>query len=282
LTVRLLDGTVIPVSQEDVSLSEIGLSRAAPANSSVYAVRAAERVLDILDVLQGTTNGVTLGELARATKLPKSSVFRYLSTLEARGYVVREGGDAYQLGLALQPLRPRDLALLAAAARPRLEELCDRFGETTNLGVLDSTQVAYLEVVESPRAVRFAARRGGRDPIHSSALGKAIAANLRDGEVRRILAVEGMPGRTARTITDPERFLRELEAVRARGHATDNGENEEGGSCVGVSLAGGRLPAALSLSAPTARLEADQVEEVAAALRRAARLIAGEVGRLHA
>jgi IclR family transcriptional regulator, acetate operon repressor len=251
----------------------------ARSNSSLYAVRAAERVLDILDVLQGASDGVTLGELARAAKLPKSSAFRYLTTLEARGYVVRDDGDAYRLGLALQRLRPRDLALLAAVARPRLEELSDRFGETTNLGVLDSTRVAYLEVVESPRAVRFAARRGGRDPIHSSALGKAIAASLRDEEVRRILAVEGMPARTARTITDPERFLRELEAVRARGHATDNGENEEGGSCVGVFLAGCRLPAALSLSAPTARLQAEQMEEVAAALRRAARLIADEAER---
>jgi IclR family transcriptional regulator, acetate operon repressor len=272
-------GTVIPVFQEGVPLRETTLSRAAQTNSPMYAIRAAERVLDILDVLQGTSDGVTLGELARATKLPKSSAFRYLTTLEARGYVARDGGDAYRLGLALQPLRPRDLALLAAAARPHLEELCDRFGETTNLGVLDSTRVAYLEVVESPRAVRFAARRGGRDPIHSSALGKAIAANLREEEVRRILAVEGMPARTANTITDPERFLRELEVVRARGHATDNGENEEGGSCVGVALAGCRLPAALSLSAPTARLQASQVEEVAAALRRAARLIAAEVER---
>jgi IclR family acetate operon transcriptional repressor len=279
LTVRSPGGTVIPAFRKDVSLHETSLPRSTQANSSMYAVRAAERVLDILDVLQGASDGVSLGELARAAKLPKSSAFRYLTTLEARGYVVRDDGDAYRLGLALQRLRPRDLALLAAAARPHLEELCDRFGETTNLGVLDSTRVAYLEVVESPRAVRFAARRGGRDPIHSSALGKAIAANLRDEEVRRILAVEGMPARTARTITDPERFLRELEGVRARGHATDNGENEEGGSCVGVSLAGCRLPAALSLSAPSARLRAAQVEEMAAALRRAARLIAGEVER---
>jgi IclR family transcriptional regulator, acetate operon repressor len=260
-------------------LRETKVSRSAQASSSLYAVRAAERVLDILDVLQGAAGGVTLGELARAAKLPKSSAFRYLTTLEARGYVVRDDGEAYRLGLALQRLRPRDLALLAAAARPHLEELSDRFGETTNLGVLDSTRVAYLEVVESPRAVRFAARRGGRDPIHSSALGKAIAANLHDEEVRRILAVEGMPARTAHTITDPERFLHELEAVRARGHATDHGENEEGGSCVGVFLAGCRLPTALSLSAPTARLQAEQIGEVAAALRRAARLVADEAER---
>jgi len=91
-----------------------------------------------------------------------------------------------------------------------------------------------------------------------------------------------MPARTARTITDPEQFLRELETVRAVGHATDSGENEEGGSCVGVDLAGCRLPAALSLSAPSARLEAGQVQEVAAALRRAARLVADEVERADA
>jgi IclR family transcriptional regulator, acetate operon repressor len=246
---------------------------------SPYAIRAVDRVLDILDFLQGANGGVALGDLSQAAGLPKSSAFRYLATLESRGYVVRDtDGESYRLGLAFRPMRPRDLSLLAAIARPRMEELCRRFEETINLGVLDGNRVAYLEMVESPRAMRFAARPGHRDPIHSSALGKALAGRLAEAEVRRILAVEGMPGLTERTITEPDSYLRELADVRAQGFALDNGENEDGGRCVGVALPE-PLPAALSLSAPAARFPSDRVAEVAAALRRASEEIAAEVPR---
>lgn len=238
--------------------------------------------MDILDFLQGASGSVSLGDLSSAAGLPKSSAFRYLATLEARGYVVRDtDGESYRLGLAFRPMRPRDLALLAAIARPRMEELCRRFEETINLGVLDGNRVAYLEMFESPRAMRFAARPGHRDPIHSSALGKALASRLGGAEVRRILAVEGMPRLTAQTITDPDRYEQELADVRTQGYALDNGENEDGGRCVGVTLPD-PLPAALSLSAPAARFPSDRVSEVAAALRRAADEIAAEVGRARA
>lgn len=253
-----------------------------PPPSSPYAIRAVDRVLDILDFLQGAGASVSLGDLSHAAGLPKSSAFRYLATLEARGYVVRDAdGESYRLGLAFRPLRPRDLALLAAVARPRMEELCRRFEETINLGVLDGNRVAYLEMIESPRAMRFAARPGHRDPIHSSALGKALAGRLAGAEVVRMLAVEGMPDLTERTITEPERYLEELADVQAQGYALDNGENEDGGRCVGVPLPN-PLPAAISLSAPASRFPSERVGEVAAALRGAADQIAADVARARA
>jgi len=237
------------------------------------------RVLDVLDILHGSAEGVSLAEVARATGLPRSSAFRYLATLEAHGYVERDGADgAYRLGLAFPPLKARHLDALAARARPYLEELRDTFQETINLGVLDAGRAAYLEIVESPLAMRFAARRGDRDPLHSTALGKAIASQLPDEQVRRILAVEGMPQLTSRTITDPGELLRELERVRVRGFAVDNGENEEGGRCVAVPVARSRVPAAISLSAPAVRFSLDRAEEVAAELRGAATRLAAELG----
>lgn len=244
-----------------------------------YAVRAVLRVLDILDVLQRSDGGVPLPTLAAAAGLPKSSAFRYLATLEARGYVERDAATGhYRAAPRAFPSPPRHLEVLAATARPLLTALRDRFGETINLGVLEGHRVAYLEIVESPRAMRFAARVGDRDPIHSTALGKAIASLLPDRQVRAILAVEGMPQRTSRTITDPRAFLREVEGVRARGYAVDNGENEEDGRCIAVPVPGARVPAAISLSAPAARFSLDGVEGVAEALRETAARLAGESG----
>jgi IclR family transcriptional regulator, acetate operon repressor len=233
-------------------------------------------VLDVLDVLRARPRGASLSQIAKAAGLPRSSVFRYLATLEARGYVERAGGNGvYRRGLVFSGGGPR-LRALSAAARPLLEALRDRFQETINLGVLDGNSVAYLEVLESPMAIRFAARPGIPDHVHSTALGKALAAQLPDDDVRRILVAEGMAAITSRTITDPDEFLRQLVSVRRNGFAVDNGENEEHGGCVAVAITGVDVPAAISLSAPTARLSPARIDEIAAALRETAARIAGE------
>ncbi|MGH8937100.1 MAG: IclR family transcriptional regulator [Acidimicrobiia bacterium] len=246
-------------------------------SESPYEVRAVVRALDVLDALQEAPDGATLQELAERAGLPKSSAFRYLSTLEARGYVERDSSNGtYRFGRALLPARTLHLDVLATRARPILEALRDRFEETVNLGVLEGNRVAYLVILESPRAMRFAARAGDRDPLHSTALGKAIASLLDEEVVRTILAAEGMPQRTLRTVTDPDALIRELKEIAERGHALDDRENEEDGRCVGVPIPGTPVPAAISLSAPAGRFTMEDVEEVAAALQEAARRIARE------
>jgi IclR family transcriptional regulator, acetate operon repressor len=239
-----------------------------------YAIRAVVRVMDILDLLQDSPDGRSLVEVSEAVDLPRSSTYRYLSTLESRGYVQRDGASgAYRFGLAFFPSHDRHLEVLAARARPVMEELRDRLGETINLAVLDGNRVIYLEILESNKAVRLAARRGDRDPIHSTALGKAIASLISLDAVVAILAAEGMPKRTPQTLTDAASYLAELDKVRAQGFALDLGENEEDGRCVAVPLQDSRVLAAMSLSAPAARLDSDVIESIAAELTSAVRKI---------
>lgn len=251
-----------------------------PTRDVPYGVRAVQRALDVLDALAEAPDGRTLAQLAEAASLPKSSIFRYLATLEARGYVERDGERGrFRVGRRLGPLHSRRLELVSRAARPHLDTLRDRFHETVNLGVLDGNRIAYLQIVESPQAMRFAARQGDSDPIHSTSLGKAIASQLSREHVLRILEAEGMPKLTLRTITDPESFLAELEEIRRQGFATDNGENEEGGRCVAVPLPLAGIRAAISISAPAFRFSLDHVEPVAAALIRSAQSVAHELTR---
>jgi IclR family acetate operon transcriptional repressor len=243
-----------------------------------YAVRAVERVCGVLNLLQESADGVSLAEVAAATRLPKASAFRYLWTLEQHRYVERDPlTGLYRFGLAFLPLQARQLDLLRQRALPQMEKLRDEFGETVNLGLLDGNRVIYLEIVESMRSVRLAARPGDRDAVHSTALGKAIAASLPADRVRAILAAEGMPAATPRTITDPDAYLLELATVRRDGHAVDNGENELDGRCVAVPLTSLGLPAALSVSAPAARLPLRRVGEVAAALAHAVGQLAADL-----
>jgi IclR family transcriptional regulator, acetate operon repressor len=240
------------------------------AELNTYSIRAVQRVCDLLDLLQREPEGVSLVRAAEVTRLPKSSAFRYLATLEARRYVERdEASGEYRIGLALLPLQARQLDVVTQRARPYLEELQREFGETANLGLLDGNRVVYLDIVESEHTMRLAARPGDHDVLHATALGKAIAAQLPLERVRAILRAEGMPRCTEHTITKQRDFLVELERIRSQGYAVDDGENEIGGRCVGVTIPGVTLPLAISISAPAARFAKAQVPAVAARLEEA-------------
>lgn len=233
-----------------------------------YSVRAVDRVCSILNLLQESVDGVSLNEVADATGLPKSSAFRYMHTLAGHRYVERDPkSGVYRLGLGFVGIQSRHVEVIRQRIRPGLEALRDEVGETVNLGILDGDSVIYLDIVESRRQVRLAASKGDRDRLHSTALGKAIAAYLPEQRVREILARTGMPAVTPNTITGVDDYLAELARVRRLGYAVDNGENEVDGRCVAVSLLEGQLPAAVSLSAPSARFPIQQVEEVVALLK---------------
>ncbi|MER7003859.1 IclR family transcriptional regulator [Dactylosporangium sp. NPDC000555] len=240
-----------------------------------YPIRAVERVCDILDVLQRSREGASLSDVAEVTGLPKSSAYRYLSALEARRYVEREPDTgAYRLGIAFRPQHTRQIDALAALARPHLERLRDRLGETTNLGVLDGVHIMHALVVESNEMLRLAARVGERGSLHSTALGKAIAAELPDDRVRVLLQAEPMRRFTDRTITSPDDYLVDLKVVRQEGFGLDDCENQPDGRCVAVAVRDLPFLCGISVSAPARRLPREKVEPVARALRRIAMQLA--------
>jgi IclR family transcriptional regulator, acetate operon repressor len=119
--------------------------------------------------------------------------------------------------------------------------------------------------------MRLAARRGERDFVHSTALGKAIAALQTDEAVRALLRASGMPARTPRTITRIDDFMAELARVREQGYAIDDEENEQGARCVAVALGGTHVAAGISVSAPAVRLSHEGAQAAAKALADEAR-----------
>ncbi|HVW44797.1 MAG TPA: IclR family transcriptional regulator [Amycolatopsis sp.] len=232
-----------------------------------YSLRAVDRVCAILDLLQQSVDGISLNTVVEVTGMPKSSAYRYLWTLEQHRYVERdEETGLCRLGLGFLGMQSRHLELLRECARPWLEKLRDDFGETANLGVLDSDRIIYVDIIESRRGVRLAASRGDRDPLHSTALGKAIAAHMSEDRVRDVLGRSGMPGRCSNTITSVDEYLAELAGVRELGYAVDDLENDADGRCVAVPLLGTSIPAAISLSAPAARFPVKDVGKAAKAL----------------
>src|SRR5438552_16604610 len=178
----------------------------ADSDSTRYSVRVVSRTFDILELLRDTDRPLSLGDISRRLGMVKSSGFRLLRTLEHRGYVERIGDDGrYHLGPELMTLMrgPAGHRRLMEAALPHMQRILAQYGETVNLGILRDGEVLYLEMLESPHAFRMTARVGARSPVHSTALGKAIAAFLPEEEVRPITQSRKLTALTSKTITSP-------------------------------------------------------------------------------
>lgn len=214
--------------------------------------------------------------VSEAVKMPKSTTFRYLSTLRERGYATYdESTKMYRLGPNILGFRDGvgdgGQVILASAAGPILEALRDELSETTNLGVLDGTMVRHLIVCESPHRMRLAARVGERAYLHTTALGKVVLAQLDDPQAAAVLESAGLPQLTDATTTAAETVLAELREVRECGFAVDNNENQPDGRCVAVPLAWHGIRAGISVSAPDSRLPLRAVPGIASRLRDIAR-----------
>jgi IclR family acetate operon transcriptional repressor len=247
-------------------------------SQSIAGTRAIRRTCLVLREVAAAANaGASLPRLVAATGMPKSSVHRYLEVLVQEGFLERDAAaGTYRLGASFVTLSSNEAQLLAVRARPFLERLRDRFDETVNFGMLSGDNVVYLDIVESPRAVRLAARVGDRDMVHSTALGKAIAAELPEDEVRSLLQRSGLPRRTANTITRIPDFIKHLELVRRNGFALDNQENDIEGRCVAVAIPGVRVQYAISVSGITSRFPMSKTVDVAREIRQAISELSGQ------
>jgi len=223
-----------------------------PQTDSRYVVEALSRALSVLGSVAEKGYDVSLAEIVKELDLPKATAYRYLQTLVASGYLEqRIDGNTYNVGPQfLAVARTAEvLDRLRRAARPEIVRLAAKFGRTANLGILAEDGVVYLDMVETRRHPDVKARVGVHDCLHATALGKAILAHLPDEE--REARLNGpLSEQTIKTITDQTRLRCELEAVRARGYATDREENEDGAMCVGAPiLCGPGYPiAAMSLT----------------------------------
>lgn len=247
-----------------------------------YIVKPVAKALQTLIVLGDASRDLSLAEVCGRVGLPKTTVFRYLQTLVACGFVNHDAEtDRYGLGLRLWSLgqRVETTSRLRDVALPAMEDLRDRFDETVNLGLLDGTEIVYMEMAESRRALRMQARLGGRDPVYSTALGRAMLAfHAEDAWATHLPS--RLTARTPHTVSSLPALRRELAATRARGYAVDDRENEEDARCIGAPILNtrGDVVAAISVSAPASRLDETRQGEVAAAVVDSARQIAWRLG----
>lgn len=250
------------------------------------AVRSVDRAAALLLALSDFPAEAGVTELARKLGLHKSTASRLLATLQRRGLVEQdEESGKYRLGLVVIRLgeRAERTLDLRTIARPELERLARATRETVSLGVLAGDRCLTVAQVDGPNMVACPDRTGRTTPLHCVAGGKVLLAAMAERDIM-VLAKEGLPACTDRTITALGPLFEELARVRRRGFATAFSEWEPGQNAVAAPVhdARGRVVASVDIWGPAYRITPARVADLAAEARVAARAISIRLGGITA
>ena len=237
-------------------------------------MQSLHRALDVLEGFAAVGGTASLSDVATACGLPLPTVHRLASTLADRGYLRRLPDRRYCLGSRLVPLATVAHALLGERAMPVLRVLAGLTGESANLAVLTQGRAEYVSQAQGRHAMRIFTEVGNRVQLHCTGVGKALLAVVPPERASQLIAAAELDAHTPATITDPAALHAELDLIRARGYALDEGEMEAGVRCVAVGIPGA-VPMAVSVSGPSARMTDALVDVALGALRTAGAQLAG-------
>ena len=233
-------------------------------DKSNYIIQSVSHALDVLEEFQGDVDELGVTELSKKLKLHKNNVFRILATLQSRSYIEQnKANENYRLGVRCLELGQTFIHQrgMLKQAKPILQELAEKTGETSYVSIMRENEVVYLDSVESETTVRVVSRLGLHMPIHATAAGKALVAFESEEDLRKRFGedLKGYTGKTFRTIDE---LLRDLEVVRERGYATDLEEFEEGLRCVASPIRDytRKVIGALSVSGPAHRMPDEKIQ----------------------
>jgi len=229
-------------------------------------VRAVVHAAKILRTLGEAERPLGLTEIAREVGLSKASAFNILTTLRIQGLVSQDRDTSrYRLGWGLMELGARvvDSDTLVVAAKEHLAELARRTGEAAFLAVLDRKEAFYVQVAESPSPLRAVTSVGARNPLHATSSGKVLLAWLDEATALRHLDPP-LERFNEHTVTSVDELMAELARVRELGFATCWEELNSGvsGLAMPIRIGDGPPRIALSIAAPSSRINAENFETI--------------------
>jgi DNA-binding IclR family transcriptional regulator len=218
--------------------------------------------------------GLTTMEISTKCKIPYSSAFNILQTMERYGYAKRDQGTGkYSLGLKLLSLgHGKNIQLNARrAVALSLEKLAKQTGLTGHLAILDNNAAVYIDKREGDSYIKINSWIGKRNLLHCTAVGKALIAYKSEREIRD-LCDKTLVKRTKKTITSFKKLMLELAEVCKCGYAVDDEEDEVSGRCVASPIfnASGGVVAAIGVAGIVTQLPDERLKALGAAVRKCA------------
>jgi len=195
---------------------------------TLRTIQSVDRAAELLRAVSSSRRPRTLAELAAVTGLNRSTAWRLLATLDAHGLVEHDPvSQRYTVGYAIMEIAAAgDHDAIVRRARPAVERLANKTGETASLALAKRFDLVYVDQVEAPQVM--APNWLGRPaPLHATSSGKAFLAWLTREERTALLSSSRLKRYTPTTITRRAELEAELARDRERGYSICVGELEQ-------------------------------------------------------
>ncbi len=247
-----------------------------------YNITALQRGLRLLQLFSESPQGLTAKQVAGRSRLPVSTVHRFLANLEGTGFLNCSGDGVYHLGIACFAIGHVALSQLdiRRVSQPYLQELNRQTRETIHLTVRHGLSAVYVEKLDSPEQLRIHSRIGAAVPLYCTAVGKVMLAYMPDDEREKLLPQMTLQSLTPNTVSNLQELDAELYRVRKNGYACDLEEHELHIRCVAAPIwdHAGSVNASLSITAPVVRMAVTRLRQLAPLIQTAGLQISRELG----
>ncbi len=254
----------------------------ATAPTRSYNITSLQRGLSLLQLFSASPCGLTAKQVAQHSRLPVSTVHRFLVNLQRSGFLNCGADGAYHLGIACFAIGQAAVGQLdiRRVSLPYLQELNRQTRETVHLTVRHGQSAVYVEKLDSMEQLRIHSRIGATVPLYCSAVGKVMLAHL-TAEERKILLPELVFKRfTPNTVGNLQELEAQLYRIRKQGYGCDLEEHEMHIRCIAAPIwdNAGLVNASLSITAPTVRMTIARLRQIAPLIQRVGLEISRQFG----
>jgi DNA-binding IclR family transcriptional regulator len=247
------------------------------------SVQTIDRLVSIIECFTVDQPTWSLTDMSQRLGLPKSTLHRFLVSLESHGLLrPGEADRRWRPGyrLLVWGAIAAECTGLRHVAKRVMEDLVAETGETALLTVYAKQKVVCVEKVETNQPVRLTLDVGSARAPHAGASSKVLMAYLPDEEIDTVIQQKGLPKLCNSTITARDELAAELAAIRRLGYAMSREETDVGAWGVATPIRDwrGAVSAAIGVAGPLSRFSDDLVDHYVACCRRAAEEISVSIG----
>jgi len=239
-------------------------------------MRAVQRTLAIFDCFTNERTSLTLQEMANRIRLPKSTTFRLVQSLDEAGYLVRLDNQAYCLSFRVTRLAGlvKSTLDIRQLARVTMIELAKKAGETVTLNMVIDRHRVCIDVIDTPSPLMSVTKPGERVRLIDGATARVLMASLPKQEFQKAVSYAIKVNKKKRTD-----FVRELARIREEGYAVTHGERVLGLTAISAPIEerDGGVTHCITVTGPTVRLQPRE-REVTKLVTRAAEDVSRRLG----
>jgi len=252
-------------------------------NLTKPARKTVSKAMQLLHAFTNNEPEMSLTVLSTKLGMHKSVASRLVASL-CEWRMLERNPDTKQIrlgmGVLLLGMQVANQNTLHRLALPLLGKLVEKTRHSAHVSILDNAEMLVIATVQSPEALRVILQLGDRRPLHATAGGKVILANLPEKKMMTLINEKKLLKLTNTTLTSMKDLRNGLDEIRFSGSAWNNGESVLGVGAVasGIFDASGLIVGAVSSVFPLNTVTKAQYPLLAAEVRKTANELSAALG----